>query len=59
MSKLLDRWNPRFENASQSLLERAFRELTDMEVDCERKLKEIQEVKGRLLIEIELRVNKK
>ncbi len=40
-------------------LERGFRACVDMEVELEAKLKVIQEVKTRLMIEIDIRVNKK
>lgn len=59
MGELADKWRPTFESSPQALLETAFRQLTDMEVDLEQRLRDIQDVKAALLIQIELKVNGK
>lgn len=56
---LSDRHNTQIENQSLHSLECAFRTLVDLEIDYEHKLKMVQEVKARIMIEIDMRINNK
>lgn len=55
---LLDRHNTQIESQSQHSLENAYRKIVDEEIELESKLKILAEVKAKVWIEIEKRINK-
>lgn len=54
-----DQQNAKIESQSLRSLECAFRQLVDMEVEHERKLNTIKELKVRIMIEIDFKINGK
>jgi hypothetical protein len=55
----IDKYETDVKKAPLSILKSAFVKLTDAEVDLESKLKDIQDAKARIFIEIDRRVNNK
>lgn len=54
-----DRHDRTIQAQSLHSLAKAFRQLVDMEVELESRLDTIREVKARIMIEIEIKVNEK
>lgn len=54
-----DRHDRKIQAQSLPSLEKAFRQLVDMEVDLQSRLDTILELKARIMIEIEIKINEK